>query len=74
MQEGGAVGAGPIVERLERICAHESTPDVHTLASNGGSATFLSIMKNSSVRWSYYLPMGSCTVDPHLQPFLPGYS
>ena len=44
LQEGRVVGAGPIVERLERICAHEFKPDVHALALNGGSATFLLIL------------------------------
>lgn len=44
VQEGRAVGAGPIVESLERICAHESKPGVHALALNGGSATLMSIL------------------------------
>ena len=45
VQEGRAVVTGPIVERLERIWAHESRPDVHSLASNGGSAAFMLVMR-----------------------------
>lgn len=45
MQEGRALGAVVIVERLERIKAHEAKPAVHALASNGGSAIVLLTMR-----------------------------
>ena len=49
VQEGRPVVTGPIVERLERIWAHESRLDVHALASNGGSAAFRLVMRRIAV-------------------------
>lgn len=49
VQDGRAVDAGPIVERLERIWVHEFRLVVHALASKGGSAGWVLVMRNTAV-------------------------
>ena len=49
VQRGRAVDAGPIMERLERIWVQKFRLIVHTLASNGGSAAFVLVMRRIAV-------------------------